>query len=120
MAGVTFSEADAISDEGLRKLEKLAAVVPQGFTIDQQVYAKTVVATFRYDAGKGVMERANDVPRLIEAAMWLDALLKNVRAAREGLRQIAEADFPFEAINEATWARELLDNPAAVSWKASE
>lgn len=78
-----ISKTDYVSDAGLTRIEELAAQLPQGFTLDQQVYAKTVVATLRFEDGKNVMLRADDVPRLLEAAMCIDTLCKNLRAERQ-------------------------------------
>lgn len=47
-------------------------------------------------------------------ALWL---LAEVDRLREGLRQVVEGDYPADAGDEETWAREVLDNPAAVDWE---
>lgn len=78
----TISSRDYVSDGGLTRIEELVTKLPDGFDLDQQVYAKTVVATVRFDKPKNVMERANDVPNLFEAAMCIDTLCKNLRAER--------------------------------------
>lgn len=39
---------------------------------------------------------------------------------REGLRQVAEGDYPADACNAETWAREVLNDPRAVRWQEDE
>lgn len=39
---------------------------------------------------------------------------------REGLRQVAEGDYPAEAGDAETWAREVLNDPRAVRWHEAE
>lgn len=85
-----MSDEDWCADRGLVNIEELAAKVPHNFTLDEQVYAKTVVATFKWDRPKDVMERANDVGRLVNAAMCIDLLCKNLRAERARRRELEE------------------------------
>lgn len=83
-----MSDEDWCADRGLVRIEQLAAKVPQDFTLDEQVYAKTVVATFKWDKPKAVMERAEDVGRLVNAALCIDLLCKNLRAERARRREL--------------------------------
>lgn len=51
--------------------------------------------------------------------MWRYAAAE-VTALRKGLQQIADQDYPIDAGDAATWAREVLADPAAVHWKEAD
>lgn len=85
-----MSDEDWCADRGLVRIEQLAAKVPQDFTLDEQVYPKTVVATFKWDRPKDVMERGEDITRLVNAAMCIDLLCKNLRAERARRRELED------------------------------
>lgn len=78
-----LADVDYIGDLGLAEIHALVPEVAQDFDLDVQAYPKTAQATFRFDNTADVFSRGRSIYALAEAAMWLDALCKNLRAERD-------------------------------------
>lgn len=50
----------------------------------------------------------------------LDKTCRLMLHLADGLRQVAEGDYPADAVTPETWAREVLTNPDAVLWDVDE
>lgn len=115
----SLGDQDHISDEGLDKIHALVPDVAQDFELNVNASAKSVQATFKFEHAGDVIKRGESIFALAEAAMWLDALCKNLRAERErtlGVRdRIATMAATHGSASDGTtssWWREHLSDLA--------
>lgn len=83
----TISELDFISDAGLTAIEALVPLLPQDFSLGHvQATATSIQINLHFTKRDDVQRRADSVHPMIEAAMCIDALCKNLRAERAARR----------------------------------
>lgn len=84
-----LSEKDFLPDESLGMIEQnLIPKVPVDFSLSTQAYAGTVVLTLRFDRKDAVQTRVEQAEALCSAAMCIDTLVKNLRAARQKVAEL--------------------------------
>lgn len=90
----TLDDEQWINDQGLANIEALVPKMAQDFELAiNNAWARSVQAHFKWDEPADVMARADSIYALVEAAMCIDTLCKNLRAERtETERLRAEAD----------------------------
>jgi hypothetical protein len=79
-----LSDHDRLSDQGLANIEALVPKMAQDFELAiNNAWAKSVQAHFKWTAPADVYQRADSIYALVEGAMCVDTLCKNLRAERE-------------------------------------
>lgn len=78
-----MNDDDHLSDEGLANIEALVPKIAQDFVLDVNAWQKTAQGTFKWETPDDVYKRADSIYALVEGAMCVDVLCKNLRAERE-------------------------------------
>lgn len=79
-----ISDQDYLPDEALAKIEANVPLMAQDFELQvANAWAKKVQVFFAWDRPDDVFKRADSIYALVEGAMCVDTLCKNLRAERE-------------------------------------
>lgn len=79
-----MNDEDYLPDEALAKIEANVPLMAQDFELEvTNAWAKKVQVFFAWDRPDDVFKRASSIYALVEGAMCVDTLCKNLRAARE-------------------------------------
>lgn len=80
---MTWSESDYLPDEALAKIEANVPRMAQDFELEvSNAWAKSAQVMFRWERPDDVFKRGDSIYALVEGAMCVDTLCKNLRAAR--------------------------------------